>query len=136
MKKFMMLAFSAVMALAAFSTWAADSVVNATGTVVYGAKAVLSIDKDTSSGNRVAVKYSSGVQYVIDDASWTKYGKFAAILGTNGVQAPGTNLIVNVSASNGVYCQNSQSLIAWPLGQMDTLSDGCAFWQAAKAVSQ
>lgn len=112
-------------------------VVNAPGTVVFGISTALVVKKDTLSGNRVSIRYSGGWQYLIDDAAWTKYGKVVTALGTSGLAAnDSVGTVINVAASNGVYCQSNQSTIAFStVAQSEVLNDGCAFWQALKAVS-
>lgn len=138
MKKaiFALFAGFAVM-VSAFATPLPEIVVNTTGTVVYGIGTAISIKKDTS--NRVAVQYiNGGTQYVQDDASWTKYGKLVTALGSHGMavgDAAGT--VVNVADSNGVYCSSGSSTISYPSGASPIVisGDGCAFWQAVKAVA-
>lgn len=138
-KLFAALAVLCVFALTACGgAQAADFVANAPGTVVYGAGTLLSVEKNSDSGNRVAARYSSGIQYVADDGAWSKYGALVAAMGAKAVAVPGsaTGKVVNISASNGVYCQNSNSVVAWPnVNVPDTIADGCQTWQAAKAAA-
>lgn len=113
-----------------------ELVVNSTGTVAYGTHQALAVKKDTSSGNRAAVLYQSGWQYVSDNATWTKYTKLVAGVGDRGLLVdndPEATVIV-VANSNGVYCQSNQSLIAFPnYGGSYTISDNCNFWTKVKA---
>ena len=124
----------AVLAIAA-SAQAAPAVVNSTGNVVYGTAQVLSIEKDSSAGfNRVKVKYASGYQFVNDDASWSRYAKIAANL--KAPVAASATMTYDIAQSNGITCQAGASVIAWPnVGMADSLNDGCAFFNAAKAAS-
>jgi len=113
-----------------------ELVVNTTGTVVYGTHPALIIKKDTSSGNRVMVRYPSGWQYVADDAAWTKYGKLVAGMGARGLAVDNDPLgtVYAVADSNGIYCQGNQTLISLngiPLAE--SIPDACGFWAKAKA---
>lgn len=107
------------------------------GSATYGAGQALVLKKDTSSGNRVAVRYSSGWQYVKDDAVWTKYGKLVA--SKTGWMAVGdaVGTQVDVTLANGVVCIASQTNIGFPNANMAEViaGDGCAFWTAVKANS-
>lgn len=132
--------FLAALACFAFTAAsAADFVTNATGTVVYGAHSALAIKQDTSSGNRTMVLYSSGWQYVNDDAVWSKYAKLVASMGARGVAVDNdsTKAVYSIADSNGVYCQGGQSLVAYPnYGQMLAIADGCNYWAKVKALGQ
>jgi len=112
------------------------AVTNSTGTAVFGTDQALSVEKDTSSGvNRVKVKYSSGYQYVNDDASWARYAKIVASFALPVAATP--TLIYDIAKVNTIACQGGQSLVAWPnVGMAETLADGCAFFNAAKGASQ
>jgi hypothetical protein len=125
---------------AAFSAQAAEFVTNSTGTVVYGTASALAIQKNTDSGNRVAVLYSSGWQYVADDAAWSKYAKLVAGVGARGVAVDSDpkGTVYVVAASNGVYCYSGASLINYPSrAQGETVAgDGCAYWTKVKALGQ
>lgn len=116
------------------------AVSNVTGTVVYGTEQALSVEKDTSSGNRAKVRYSSGFQYVTDDAAWSRHAKIVSGF-VLPVVVPGSQsgLTYDISKSNGIYCTGggTQSQIAWPnVGMADTLSDACGLFNAAKAAAQ
>ena len=135
MKK-LFLAFAVFAAMSAAQAATPEAVVNATGTVVYGTGSALVVRKDTSSGNRVAVRYPSGVQYVADDGSWTKYGKIVAALGLRALSVDGDafGTVINVAETNGLYCQSNQSTISFPnVAQAEVLADNCNFWVKAKA---
>lgn len=119
-----------------------DAYTNAPGTVVYGIADAYAIDKDTNSGNRVAIKYIGGVQYATDDVNWTLYNKITTASGfaSKFVRVGTTARYMNVSKSNGVLCQSSGSYIAFPVPPSgpfmdETYNDGCQFWQAVKAVA-
>lgn len=134
----------AIMAAAAFALAACGgqahaaptAVVNANGTAVYGTEQAVSIEKDTSAGyNRTKVKYSSGVQYVNDDAAWSKFAKLQAGLSIPVAASP--SLVYDIAKTNGITCANGNSVIAWPnIGLADSLADGCAFFNAAKSTAQ
>ena len=53
------------------------SVANSSGTIMFGTEKIISLEKDTASGNRVKARYSSagGTMYVADDAAWSRYAK-------------------------------------------------------------
>lgn len=113
------------------------SVLNATGTTTYPTDPALSIEKDTSSGNRVKVKYSSGYQYVADDAAWTRYAALKAGL-TKPVDSPTsvTGLSYDI-AKAFTGCNNGQSYVAWPnVGNPEYVDDKCAFANSAKSESK
>jgi hypothetical protein len=113
-----------------------ETVVNATGTIVYGTHTARIVKKDTSSGNRVAVRYTGGWQYVTDDAAWSKYGKLVAGMGARGLAVDNdpTGAVISVADSNGVYCFQGNTLVAWPdIAQGETVLDACAFWVKVKA---
>jgi len=113
------------------------SVVNATGTATYPTESALGVEKDTSTGNRVKVRYSSGFQYVADDASWSRYALLAGGL-TKPVAVPTstTGLVIDI-AKAFTGCNGGQSYAAWAnVGQPEYIGDNCAFANAAKAASQ
>lgn len=113
------------------------SVNNTTGTGTYPTESALSIEKDTSAGNRVKVRYSSGFQYVADDASWSRHAQLLAGL-NKPVAAPNsaTGLVFDI-AKAFTGCSSGNSYAAWPnVGQPEYIADGCAFANAAKAASQ
>lgn len=124
----------------AFSAQAApETVVNATGTTAYGVHGIIGFAKNTDSGsNRVAVQYSSGVQYVADTATWTKHAEFAAKCGASCVAVDGspTGQYYNVASSNGVNCWSSGTILSWPnvAASVQLLGDGCAYWAKVKAL--
>jgi hypothetical protein len=130
----------AVMACAfAVPAAAADFVTNATGTVVYGTHTARIIKKDTSTGNRVAVRYTGGWQYVQDDAAWSKYAKLVAGMGARGVAVDNdpAGTVVSVADSNGVYCYQGNTSVAYPdIAQAEVIYDGCNFWTKVKALGQ
>ena len=141
MKKVFYAVFAAVVVTlsACGGAHAADAnlVKNTTGTATYGALEALGVDKDTSSGNRVWVKYpyGSGVQYIADDASWTKYNAMKAALVARGAMRVGATdkyLLVTVAVSTS--CSNGISTVAF-VGTTgaETVNDGCAFSDAVKA---
>lgn len=129
------LLIAAIFALSATAQAAPTSVTNSTGTAVYGTSQALSVEKDTSAGfNRTKVKYASGYQFVADDASWSRYAKFVA--GFDKPVAASATLTYDIAQSNGITCPAGQSMIAWPnVGMGESLNDGCAFFNAAKAAS-
>lgn len=134
MKKLFLTIALAIASLAAQAALP-DVVVNTTGTVAYGTHQALVVKKDLG-GARTMVLYSSGWQYVADDASWTKYGKLVTAVGNRGllVDNDPSGTVVVVSESNGVYCQSNQSLIAFPnYSQPYAIADGCNFWTKVKA---
>jgi hypothetical protein len=129
--------FAAALAIASIGAFAGTptTVTNESGNVVYGTAQALSVEKDTSAGfNRVKVKYSSGFQFVADDASWARYAKIVVSFGMPVAATP--TLIYDTTKSNGISCQGGQSTIAWPnVGMAESLNDGCAFFNAAKGSS-
>lgn len=116
---------------------AAPTVAASNGNAVYGAAGALVIKKDTASGyNRIAVRYSSGWQYVADDAAWSKHARFVQLLGANAIPVgDGDATHIVIAASNGIYCQSGNSVVAFPNAPAETVA-GCAFFQAAVAASQ
>lgn len=138
MKKFFVAIF-ATLALFAGAVQAANPQLVVGDNVVRGTAQALSVEKYTAGGSYVTqVRYSSGFQYVQDDASWTKYAAVVAGMGANAVAAPGssTGRVYNPTLSNGVYCQSSNSVISWSnVNQPDYLADGCQFHQAVKAIA-
>lgn len=124
----------ALLAVFAISAHAAmpEVVKNSTGTVAYGTHTANAIQKDTSSGNRTMVLYSSGWQYVADDASWTRYAALKAAIGARALVVANdpNGLVIAVANSNGIYCQSGGTQIAFPVGQAIQLSDGCAYHQS------
>lgn len=131
-------AAAALMACGGQAQAAPTSVNNATGTVVYGTDALISVEKDTSSGNnRVKARYAGGVQYVEDDRGWSRYAALRA--GMNKVvDAPvsTTGLAYDVTKTNGITCQSGgTSVFGIPNSPSDYLADGCQFFNAAKGAS-
>lgn len=113
---------------------------SANGVYTFGYDEMLAIDKDTSSGNRVAVTYATGVQYIVDDASWTVYNKIVAspTFANKFVRVGATAKYINIAKAVSVACVSSQSLVSYPVANntpTQTISDGCQFWQAVKAVA-
>lgn len=109
---------------------------NATGTAVYGTEQALSIEKEAVT-NRVKVRYSSGIQYVADDAAWSRYAALKAGM-SKPVDAPAssTGLSYDIAKVNGISCMSGSSTVTWPnVGQPDTIADSCAFFTAAKAAA-
>lgn len=109
------------------------SVVNATGTVVYGTEAVLSIEKDTTSGNRVKVKYPTGYQYADDDAAWSRYALFTRGL-YKPVLVPNSTVGLALDTAKVIYinCSVGGSYVVWINAPSETIPDNCAFANAAK----
>lgn len=108
---------------------------------VYGiGKSALYVEKTTYSGqNAVAIRYPSGVQTVLDNASGSLYAKAVAAFGANGVAATvPAQRVYDISKVGSVTCFSSGSAIGWPnVAQTDNLTgDGCAFFNAAKAAAQ
>lgn len=128
----------ALMACAFTAQAAPETVVNATGTTVYGVHGIIGFSKNTDSGNRVAVQYSSGVQYVADNATWTKYAEFVTKCGASCVAVDGSPVgqSYNVASSNGVNCWSSGTILSWPnvAASVQLLGDGCAYWTKVKAL--
>jgi hypothetical protein len=115
----------------------ANSVKNAPGTIAYGTDQLISVEKDVTT-TRVKARYSSGIQYVQDNASWTTYAKLVAGFKV-AVAAPTstTGMVYDISQTNGVYCQNSQTIVAWPnTGGADYVADNCALHTAVMQASQ
>lgn len=101
--------------------------------VKFPTEPALAIEKDTTSGNRVKVKYSSGYQYAVDDAAWTVYASFKAGL-TRPIDAPAstTGAVYDV-AKSFVYCISSKTYVSWPnVAQSDILNDGCSMYNATQ----
>lgn len=124
----------AVMVLQPASAAIPGAVKRADGTAVFGMDQILSVKKDFSTGDRTAIRYSSGVQYVKDDAAWSKYAKVKAYLGTKALTVAGDpeGLTINIAASNGVWCSGGQTVVAYPQGPADYLADSCTFFDAVK----
>lgn len=128
-------ALVATFAMASAMAGTPTAVKNATGNIVYGTEQLLSIEKDTSAGNRVKARYASGVQYVADDAAWSVFAKLQA--GLVKPVAASTGVVYDISKSNGIYCSGSNSVVAFPnVGQPDYIADNCAFHQAALQNAQ
>lgn len=114
------------------------SVNNSTGNTTYGTEQALAVQKDTAAGyNRTAVKYSSGYQYVNDDAAWSRYAALKAGL-SKPVDAPNSTVGLSYDAAKAIVgCSNGSSYASWPnVGQPDYIADNCAFANAVKAASQ
>lgn len=114
----------------------ANLVKNTTGTATYGALEAIGVDKDVAN-SRVWVKYpyGSGVQYIADDASWTKYNAMKAALVARGAMRVGsTDKYLLVTAAVSTYCSGGISTVAFAgTTSVETVSDGCAFSDAVKA---
>lgn len=125
----------ALLAAFAMSAQAGEWVTNNTGTTVYGMRTALVIKKDTSSGNRVAVRYAGGWQYITDDAAWSKYAKAVAGMGARGLSVDGDALgtVVAVADSNGVYCYQGNTQVNWSNVAIAETVAGCAFFDKVKA---
>jgi hypothetical protein len=130
-------ALAATLALAA-NAGTPTAVVNATGTAVGGTDSIVSIRKDTTSGNRVAARYMGGATgYIADDAGWNKYAKLKSGLGV-AVDAPGATdgLSYDITKARDITCSGGTSSISWStIGMPDTLADSCGFFNAAKAAA-
>jgi hypothetical protein len=115
------------------------TVVNATGTAVYSASpaVVMGFQKNTDSGNRTAVLYSSGWQYVADTATWSKHAEFVTKCGSACVAVDGsaTGLHYNPTLSNGTVCWSTGTVIPFPErgAAEQVLGDSCAYWTKLKA---
>jgi len=135
-KKIAMFAASLLFAGAALAGSPA-SVKNATGTATYGTSYIQSIEKDTTSGNQVKVRYPGSTQMVADDASWSVYAKLKAgmILPVN---APASNTGLAFDLTNVyVHCEVNKSVITSPINSAETVFlDNCAMNQAALQNSQ
>lgn len=133
--------FLAALACFAFTAAsAADFVTNSTGTAVYGAHTALAVKQDTGSGgNRTMVLYSSGWQYMNDDAAWSKHAKFVAAGGSRFVAVDNdpAKTYIAVADSNGVYCYQGNTLVNFATRAVgETVYDGCAYWAKVKALGQ
>jgi len=112
-----------------------QSVVNATGTIVYGTEAIQMVKKE-AGGTRTMIRYSGGWQYLPDDAAWSKYAKIVATLGDRALSVDGdpNGLVIVVAQANGIYCLTNQSVVSISgYNQPEYLADGCGFWAKAKA---
>lgn len=103
---------------------------NSTGTAAYGTESLMSVEKDTSEGNRVRLRYagSGGIHFVTDDAAWSVHAKFVASM-AKPLAAPASTsgLVYDIARISGVNCQYNMTVISWPdFGQSDYLSDNCA----------
>lgn len=127
----------AMMAMASASAQVTGTVERADGTAVFGMDQILSVKKDFSTGDRTAIRYTSGTQYVKDDAAWSKYARIVNYLGSKALAVAGDpeGLRINVAMSNGVWCTGGQSVVAYPQGAADYLGDSCAFFDAVKAAT-
>lgn len=111
------------------------AVVSATGTAVYGTGPVLSVEKDTNSGNRVKVKFANGFQYVADDAAWSKLAKITSGLAVPVAVGNADGTVYDISKSV-VTCQAGSTWVSWTsVAQADILADGCAYFSAVKAAA-
>lgn len=109
-------------------------VIDANNAVSYPSEPALSIEKDTTSGNRVKVKYSSGFQYVADNSSWSKYAEFYAAL-TKPVLAPTSTTGLAYDMAKGFGgCDSQGSWVSWVNVAVPehVQGDNCAFWTAVK----
>jgi hypothetical protein len=136
MKKVIFAVISMIAMVSAFAG-TPTSVKDANG-IVWGTEQALSVEKDTSSGNRVKIKYSSGFQYAVDNAAWSVYAALKAGL-TKPVDVPSsiTGLSYDIAKSNGIGCNLSNaSTISWPNVSMgESVADNCGFRTAAQAAS-
>ena len=133
--------FAAIAMIIGFAAHAANpELIFATTTagdqIVFGTGTIISVKKDPAN-MRTLVRYGSAIQYVADDAAWSKHAKFVAACGAHCMAVPGSTVghYVNVVDSNGVYCQSaSYTQVSYVSAPPESISgDGCTFYQAVKA---
>lgn len=96
----------------------------------YGLDIAIVADKDTSSGNRVAVRFPGaiGVQYIADDAVWSKYTVARNAIAARGGMYVGTSAkIIDVRAGL-TDCQFNNSQVTFVgTNNPEVIADNCAF---------
>lgn len=99
----------------------------------------MSITKDTTSGNRVEVRFVGGEKYVADDQAWSRHAKLRAAMGAP-VSSSDGNYTLDASVAI-ISCDSTTSpartYITWhALTQSEYIPDGCVLANAAKAAGQ
>jgi hypothetical protein len=142
MKKLIGILFVAVLAACGGGNAVAAEAVKSTASpsVITGEAIIVSVEKDTSSGNRALIRKTNGAQaYVNDDGMWTRYTEIVSSMGGNAVAATSAGrpgLVYNLSKVE-VSCSGSTSVVSFaaPVSN-EMLSDGCAFWSAAYTAAK
>lgn len=109
-----------------------QTVTGVDGVKTLGTGALLAV---RSVGGNAEALFTIGWQPIADDAARSKAAELITKCGAACVTVDGNYGIsaVAVGRSNGVYCINGKSTIAFPnLGQPVEIFDSCAFWQKAK----
>lgn len=133
MKKFFVSIFAVLLSMSAF---AADTIkgINQNGhSEVVGTGFIASV-KYANGKVYYRTSFDSSPGFYLDDANASQYNKVLAAFGANAASNSATGWVYNLSKVK-VKCDTNQSVIFVPgLNYIETLNDGCAFWQVANGT--